>query len=146
MIELARENDVAEIMALERAAFSPPWTEGAVLRELDSGDAFFAVAKEGGALLGFVILRYMADEAELFQIAVRADARRRGIGDKLLRAAAEKACGRAICLEVRASNRAAVALYEKNGFTVCGRRRGYYGAPIEDALVMKYGQGKDARI
>ncbi|MDR3277717.1 MAG: ribosomal protein S18-alanine N-acetyltransferase [Oscillospiraceae bacterium] len=145
MIELARENDVVEIMAIERAAFSPAWTEGAVLRELDSGDAFFAAAKEGGQILGFIVLRYMADEAELFQIAVREDARRRGVGEALLQAAVENACGRAIFLEVRASNRAAAALYEKNGFTVCGRRRGYYDAPAEDALVMKYERGKDAR-
>jgi len=149
MIELARENDIAEIMALERAAFSPAWTEGAVLRELDSGDAFFAVAREGGQILGFVVLRYMADEAELFQIAVRADARRRGIGDKLLQAAENDARERAaarIFLEVRKSNDAAIKLYEKRGFFRAGLRKSYYDAPTEDALVMKYEREKEAGV
>jgi ribosomal-protein-alanine N-acetyltransferase len=54
--------------------------------------------------------------------------------------AAENAEIESVFLEVRASNAAAIALYEKHGFAAVGRRRGYYDAPVEDAAVMRWGK------
>jgi ribosomal-protein-alanine acetyltransferase len=89
--------------------------------------------------VGFVILRCFADDGELLQIAVDRDARRCGVADLLLNAALEYSQEknlRAVFLEVRKSNDAAVALYKKHGFKSVRLRKDYYSNPLEDALVM----------
>lgn len=144
-IREAREPDLPAILKIEEEAFSPPWSEGALLSQLGRDDGYFAVATGSdadaadGPVLGFIITRYAADEAELYQIAVREDARRRGIAGVLLGAALAD-CRRqgtvAMFLEVRRRNSAAAALYKKFGFKVEGRRKNYYSSPVEDALVM----------
>jgi ribosomal-protein-alanine N-acetyltransferase len=71
-------------------------------------------------------------EAELLNLAVRPEARRRGLGRALLALLA----GRKVWLEVRESNQAAIRFYESQGFRVYGRRRQYYRQPVEDAVLM----------
>jgi len=142
MIELksANEDDIERILEIERDSISPPWTHGALLGEIYRDDAFFAVAAEGGDIIGFIILRGIADEGELFQIAVDKDARRRGAADMLMDAAldwARKNALRTIYLEVRKSNEAAIALYTKHGFKQTGRRKDYFTDPVEDATLME---------
>ncbi len=92
----------------------------------------------GEVVCGFVVLRQAAAEAEILNLAVAPDARRRGTGTRLLAAALEaaRAAGaRSVSLEVRASNRPAIAFYERHGFRPTGRRRKYYTDPREDALL-----------
>ncbi len=97
------------------------------------------VAEENEAVVGFLVARRIVSDLEILNFAVRPEARRRGVGTALLREAfawgktftAEKAL-----LEVRASNLAALHFYDWHGFEVTGRRRRYYNAPIEDALVL----------
>jgi ribosomal-protein-alanine N-acetyltransferase len=82
----------------------------------------------------------MGDEGEIADIAVDPSARRAGVGGLLLaRVEDEMArCGvRALYLEVRESNLAALGLYHGRGFRAVGRRRAYYRHPVEDALVLK---------
>ena len=89
--------------------------------------------------VGFVILRCIADDGELLQIAVDRDARRCGVADLLMNAALEYAQEekiKAVFLEVRKSNDAAVALYKKHGFKSVRLRKDYYSNPLEDALVL----------
>jgi [ribosomal protein S18]-alanine N-acetyltransferase len=96
------------------------------------------VAEEDG-VAGFLVARRIAGDLEILNLAVRPDARRRGVASSLLHRTfqwgktfnAEKAL-----LEVRPSNEAALQFYAKHGFQVTGRRRRYYVAPIEDALVL----------
>ncbi|MDR3210055.1 MAG: ribosomal protein S18-alanine N-acetyltransferase [Oscillospiraceae bacterium] len=132
----ARESDVPQIMRIERAAFTPPWTEAQILREIYGGDTCFCVAEQNGILQGFAILRFIADEAELFQLAVEKTAQRTGIGTKLLQETLNHAPARTVFLEVRASNAPAISLYQKQGFTERGRRPHYYTTPHEDAIIM----------
>ena len=135
----AREEDMHGVLEIELESISPPWTHGGLLREIYRNDSFFALATERVAVLGFVILRRMADEGELFQIAVRAAQRRRGVADLLMEAALGWAygCGvTEIYLEARASNEAARALYKKHGFKQTGHRKEYYTDPVEDAVIM----------
>jgi ribosomal-protein-alanine N-acetyltransferase len=90
-------------------------------------------------ILGFAGLWFMADEAHLSNIAVREAYQRRGIGERLLIAVIELAIehkARFITLEVRASNKAAQALYSKYGLQEVGTRRGYYTDNKEDAVIM----------
>ncbi len=93
----------------------------------------------GEKVLGFAGLWFMADEAHIANIAVRGEYRRRGVGELLLIAMIQLAIerkARFITLEVRASNRAAQALYRKYGLVEVGTRRGYYMDNKEDAVIM----------
>ena len=90
-------------------------------------------------VVGFAGLWFMVDEAHITTIGVRSDLRRRGIGELLLIGAIGLALqrgSRVVTLEVRASNVAAQALYQKYGFQTVGRRRAYYADNNEDALIM----------
>ena len=139
MIRPAEEDDISRILEIEREAISPPWSHGGLLGEIYSNDTFFALAVMEKTVLGFVILRCSADESELYQIAVDASHRRRGIADMLMKAAMDhsRSCGQlAIYLEVRKSNEAAMNLYKKHGFKKTGQRKGYYTEPTEDAVIM----------
>ena len=132
--------DIPRIAEIERACFSPPWSEKSLIEELSSPDTFFAAAEEAGRIIGFLIARISGGDAELYQIAVTEDRRRRGDASKLMDAMlfwAKNAGAEKVFLEVRAGGHAAVALYEKYGFAVIGTRKDYYSAPTEDALIME---------
>ncbi|NLF34694.1 MAG: ribosomal protein S18-alanine N-acetyltransferase [Clostridiales bacterium] len=133
------EGHLPAVAALERACFSHPWTEAMLLEELRGEAALYLVAAgEDGTVLGYAGMRAVAGEGYLHNVAVAASARRQGVADALIGALCRH--GRAglafLTLEVRASNAAAVALYEKHGFAVVGRRKNYYDAPRQDALLM----------
>ena len=140
VIRAAGSADIPEIAEIERSCFSPPWSEKSLAEEIGPEDTFFAAAEEDGRILGFCIARMAGDEAELYQIAVRGDARRKGTAallmESLLGWAAERGAGK-IFLEVREGNGPAVGLYLRYGFSVISRRKDYYSAPAEDALIME---------
>lgn len=130
---------LAGVAALEKLCFAVPWTEAMLAEELYNPAASFIVAEgPAGQVLGYAGLHVVLDEGYIDNVAVRPDCRRQGIGDRLL----EVFCrfGQAhlafLTLEVRPSNAAAVALYEKHGFQEAGRRKDYYTDPTEDALLL----------
>lgn len=93
------------------------------------------------AVAGFLAAREAAGEWEIENVVVSAQARRRGLGSKLLGEFlhhARSMGGREVFLEVRESNTAARALYEKWAFFEAGRRKQYYQGPPEDALILKF--------
>lgn len=98
----------------------------------------------GGELLGYAGLWFGDGDADLLTVATLPAARRRGVATAmiahLLRRARRAGCT-AVLLEVRASNAGAQALYRRLGFAPIGRRRRYYLAPVEDALVMRADTG-----
>lgn len=94
--------------------------------------------ENSGEVLGFAAGRQTAPaEAEILNLAVHPSARRRGVARALLRALLETLDGE-VFLEVRASNLAAIALYESLGFSPVGTRSGYYAHPPEDGVVLKF--------
>lgn len=99
------------------------------------------VVEQDGNVVGFIVGRQVELEWEIENIAVTGSARRRGLGSRLLGEfldlAREKG-GKEVFLEVRESNRAARALYEKWAFVETGRRKMYYQAPPEDAVVLRF--------
>lgn len=123
-------------------AFDIPWNE-ANFHELLGGAGVFGVVASDEDVLGVVLCRAIAGEAEVLTVAVPQWARRRGIGRALMRAALTGARERGateMFLEVDVANEAAVALYESLGFKRAGLRKAYYdrGAqPRADALVMR---------
>ena len=125
--------------AIERAAFSDPWSAGQLRECLDAG-LDFLVAERDGRVVGYVVAVRAADEAEILNLCVAPAARRAGTGRALVRAILERVAAhgaRAAYLEVRDSNRAARRLYEGEGFAPVGRRRDYYRRPVEDAIVLR---------
>lgn len=128
------------VAALEQVCFpADPWSVELFQAALDNPNTSILLAEgEDGALLGYAVLSVILDEGNLDNIAVAPEARRRGVADALL--SALTGFGRehlaALLLEVRASNVAAIALYKKHGFAAVGRRKNYYEAPREDAILM----------
>lgn len=128
------------VAALEKLCFpADPWS-GELFRDaLDNPHTAILLAQgEDGAILGYAVLSVVLDEGNLDNIAVAPEARRRGVADALL--GALTGFGRehlsVLMLEVRASNAPAIALYEKHGFVAVGRRKNYYDAPREGAVLM----------
>jgi [ribosomal protein S18]-alanine N-acetyltransferase len=143
-LDRMRAEDLDEVLAIERASFSMPWSRGAFLYEMQQNRvARCWVARDSGArVAGYLCLWEVADEVHITNVAVHPDLRRQGIARSLLRTVLEDARGRRfkiVVLEVRPSNQHAVSLYESFGFRVVGRRRGYYYDTGEDALVMEVG-------
>ena len=123
---------------------APQWPASAYGAAIDSLHvprriAMVAADARNGGLLGFLVAGIAAPEAELETIAVSAEAQRRGVGGLLLRALVEELRAERVTeliLEVRASNRAALAFYQAQGFKETGRRPRYYADPEEDAVLM----------
>lgn len=139
MMATMREEDLAEVMELERRAFASPWTRDMYLRELEKPEGCYVVARCGGELAGYGGTLLILDEAHVMTLAVREDRRRSGVGARLLlelvRRSEEKGA-RFLTLEVRKSNLAAIELYSRFGFQVMGERKHYYLDNLENALIM----------
>ena len=103
---------------------------------------------EDGSVLGYAGLHAVLDEGYIDNVAVRPDCRRQGIADRLLDVFCRFGAANLsfLTLEVRPSNTAAVALYEKHGFAEAGRRRDYYENPKEDALLLTRDFGKEGTL
>lgn len=132
--------DLAAVMTIETSSYTVPWSEATFRGLLRRGDADVVVAEADGELIGYAAAWFVADQAELGNIAVAESWRRRGVGARLVETVLERAGERGmreVFLEVRPSNTAARRLYEQFGFREVSRRRNYYAEPREDAVVMR---------
>lgn len=123
---------------------APRWQREDYRKAVDSQDpprrAALVAKGPDGVIAGFAVAGIAAPEAELETIGVAVARQRQGAGRALLQAledALQQAGVETIFLEVRPSNRPAIALYGSLGFRVAGRRPGYYAGPVEDALLMR---------
>lgn len=132
---------MAAILALAQASESAPhWSEKAYVQALSGGPGRCLFVVEDSEVRGFAVGSMVEEQAEIESVVVSANSRRRGLGRGLCKSVIEwaRAAGaRPIALEVRAGNLGAIALYESLEFCVVGRRRLYYAAPAEDALIMR---------
>ena len=115
------------------------WTEWGFKELLGWGGVLALVSEGDRKVTGFVIGRQVAGEAEILNLAVIVAQRRKGEGGALLMAAMDEFRARQVSrvfLEVRESNGAGMAFYEKHSFSKTGRRAGYYHDPDEAAIVM----------
>jgi ribosomal-protein-alanine N-acetyltransferase len=132
--------DLYEVMAIEMASFPSPWSPKLFEEEIGRtfSDAVVAVEEPGGEVAGYTICWTVGEESHLLNIAVRPDARGRGIGRALLKECLRRtarAGARRIFLEVRPSNQQAIRIYRREGFRFVGIREGYYTDTGEDAIV-----------
>lgn len=160
-----KAEDIPAVAELEKECFAEPWSENAIAESLaDSNYVFFVVTKsqlpksqsdeleldqmeaksDSEQVVGYVGAYLTVDELSITNVAVFSSHRRCGVADGLMKALDLFATERklyGITLEVRVSNDAAIALYEKNGYEKSGIRKGFYSKPKEDALIMwKYFQ------
>lgn len=125
-------------MAVERECFGDSWTQDMLDSELSGALSLCCTERRNGKIVAFALGRVVADEAELFQIGTLSPYRGQGIAESLLRRLHTEMLqrGAKTCfLEVRSRNSAAIALYQKLGYSQIGFRRGYY--PDDDAVVMR---------
>ena len=131
--------DLPGALEVEKACFSEPWSEKAFTDMLKREDAVYMTGKINDEVIAYMGACIVCDEAYINQVAVKREFRGENIGTalmlnflKLLRAKSVKA----VTLEVRVGNQAAIRMYEKCGFKAEGVRRDFYDKPKEDALIL----------
>ncbi len=148
-----REEDIAQIVEIEKQSFPTPWSSYAFNCELADNDfAHYLIVtteKNPEQVLGYGGMWIIIDEVHITNIAIAPAYRGRKLGEFLMRGmvalAVQKGAVR-MTLEVRPSNNTALQLYTKMGFKTAGIRPDYYIDTNEDALIMwKELMGKDGR-
>jgi len=140
-----RLQDAPAIARLEEICFSDPWSEKSIASEVNNPLSYWLVAEDHGEIAGYVGSQSVLDAADMMNLAVSPDYRRKGVGAMLIRELSHHLQQNqviALLLEVRVSNFPAISLYEKLGFQQVGRRPKYYHNPREDALILRKELGK----
>jgi [ribosomal protein S18]-alanine N-acetyltransferase len=143
-----RGNDVPDVVAIERASYQFPWSEG-IFRDCLRVGYLCRVVTVTRRVTAYGVMRFGAGEAHILNLCVSEDHRCRGVGRRLLSSLIERASSAGMAdafLEVRPSNTAAIRLYLSLGFEQVGMRRGYYQAATgrEDAAVLRRALRSDA--
>lgn len=132
-----------QVLEIERRAYAFPWSENIFRDCLKAGYSAWVLCAADGSINGYTLMNMAVDEAHVLNLCVDPEYQRFGLGHKLLKhlmKLARAAQATIILLEVRKSNRAAIALYESMGFQRLGVRKSYYPAADgrEDALVLGF--------
>ncbi len=136
--------DLDEILTIDRSAFKRPWLRKSFLEELAHINAYSYVvrarlADKCSEVIAYVFLRILLSEMHILRIAVSSDFQTRGVATWLLERCfklARQKRAYSVFIEVRPTNKSAIALYRSSGFQLLGRRPNYYPETGEDALVM----------
>lgn len=139
-IEKMTEEDIDDVMKIDKMSFPTPWTRDLYEAELikNKHAHYFVVAKEE-QIIGFIGLWIVADDAQVTNIAIDPQYRGHKIGEKLFGYGLTYAINQGamrISLEVRVSNKIAQNMYRKFGLVPGGIRKNYYPDNGEDAIVM----------
>ncbi len=143
VVETASLNDAPALAQLHGASFHRGWGEGEFEAMLREPNTLVHRLRQGRKVIGFIVSRLAADEAEILSVAVAAGQRGRGLSRGLLLTHLGHLAGRGVrtvFLEVEENNQPARRLYERAGFAVVGRRERYYrqaGGEELNALVMR---------
>ncbi|HKX84885.1 MAG TPA: ribosomal protein S18-alanine N-acetyltransferase [Pyrinomonadaceae bacterium] len=133
--------DIDQCIEIGRASGLSYWSRESFADELARSDSIALVARSGEKVAGFVVGRFIESEkiAEIYNIGVRLDSKREGVGRQLLVSFEERSRKQdvnSIWLEVRASNSSAIAFYRNAEFSQMSVRKGFYANPPEDAILM----------
>jgi len=130
-------SDLPAVLAIERRAFGTPWSLAMFVLELSKPSGICLAASDERGMVGYLICSRYADVWHLMNVAVSPARRRQRVATRLIEQLFEEAGpGARFTLEVRTSNRGAIAMYERFGFRAAGHRRRYYHDNGEDAVVM----------
>ena len=134
------QNTALAVAEIEAVCFSSPWPAQSFLNILNNNNALYLVAEEDAEVLGYIGIFDLIDEFSIINVATHPNHRKKGIARRLMeeihQRAKEKNCP-LVTLEVRESNIPARSLYERFGYTECGRDKNYYSDPTEDAILYK---------
>jgi ribosomal-protein-alanine N-acetyltransferase len=143
-IQEMTSQDLDEVLAIEASASSTPWSKKMFSEEMQSPASCCFVIKIGIELkqpiLGFICFRNMAEESELFNIAVHPHYRRLGIGRKLMQFYIDFSSQRGVktfYLETNSSNEPAIRLYQHFSYQSFGMRKKFYQRQFDALLMMK---------
>ena len=148
LIRKMTSEDIPAAVQIEKQCFSLPWSEKSFEDSIQREDTIFLVCEDvdmaGGedalpTIVGYMGLYVSFDEANVTNVAVSPNYRKKGYGEALVLAAkktAQDAGVEKIFLEVRVSNTPAISLYKKQGFEELGIRKKFYEHPVEDAYIM----------
>jgi len=141
LIRPMSEDDVSEVIAVERASYQFPWSEG-IFRDCLRVGYVCRVVTVNEAIIGYGVMSVGAGEAHILNLCIGESYRCRGVGRRLLTYLVDRGAAAGMneaFLEVRPSNTSAIRLYLSVGFEQVGMRRGYYQAVggREDAAVLK---------
>ena len=132
-------DDLDTVVEIEKECFSVPWSRQGFMDALQKTDAYYIVVVADDRVVGYCGAYGVCDEADINQVAVTGNYRRSGIGERMVGQLLDGLTQRGYLyttLEVRKSNTAAIALYEKLGFVSEGIRKNFYEKPTEDAVIM----------
>ncbi|MFZ7947046.1 MULTISPECIES: ribosomal protein S18-alanine N-acetyltransferase [Bacillaceae] len=135
-----REEDIDQVLEVEHASFTTPWSREAFYNELYNNKfAVYIVLEEDGKIIGYCGTWVVIDEAHVTNVAILPEYRGKKLGEALMRkliAVAREMGARTMTLEVRVTNHVAQSLYRKFGFQNGGIRKNYYSDNQEDAQIM----------
>ena len=140
LIRKAEMKDAEAIYEIGKLCFSDAWRKETVIHDMEGDQSQYFVAEKEGQVLGYGCFWFVADEGQLVNIGIHPESWRQHLGEALLTRGLEEARQRGmktLFLEVRVSNTAAQAMYEKFGFKNLGLRKRVYDLPIEDGYVME---------
>ena len=134
---------IEAVSLIDKQCFIDPWLKRSFIEELNAPCSLNLVATapdDTTKALGYCLGRTIADECTINRLAVHPDFQRQSIATRLLEACLLQAGCQGACncfIDVRASNSTAQRFYEKQGFRRIGRRKAYYQADTEDAILMR---------
>ena len=138
-IERMTAQHVDAVLEIENECFSHPWSRQSIESELENKTSVFYTALEDDEVAGYIGMSTVLDEGYIFNVAVSAKHRKKGIGSALIQELVTYGKKNNFCfltLEVRESNENARSLYSKFGFIKVGERKNYYSDPVENAVLM----------
>lgn len=138
-IDYMTSDHIDGVLEVECECFSSPWSKEAFLGDLENEHTVYLIAKDREKVIGYAGVWCVAGDADITNIAVSADWRGKGVGKLLLERLifeAKQTKSENIRLEVRKSNKTAISLYEKFGFSKVYEREKYYDNE-EDALILE---------
>lgn len=139
-IRIMEESDLNEVVAIEKASFTLPWSRELFLKDVkENNNAHYFVLREEGKLSAYGGFWLLLDEINIVTIAVHPEKRKSGLGGQILKTLLTegvKLRASLATLEVRVGNTSAIKLYERFGFIQIAVRKKYYSDNGEDALVM----------
>jgi ribosomal-protein-alanine N-acetyltransferase len=135
-----KEEDIDQIVEVENASFTTPWSREAFYNELHNNKfAVYIVIEEDDKIIGYCGAWVVIDETHVTNVAILPEYRGRKLGEALLKkmmSVAREMGAKSMTLEVRVTNNIAQSLYRKLGFQNGGIRKNYYSDNQENALVM----------
>jgi [ribosomal protein S18]-alanine N-acetyltransferase len=139
VIKVITIEDLPQVLELDKICFGSLWSEQSYLSEINNDCSDLLGLELNHSLIGLGCGWSILDEVHIILLGINPEYRRQGLGELLLKNLLNNAQNRGVVratLEVRSSNLAAIALYEKTGFKIAGKRKGYYQDNNEDAVIM----------